>query len=94
MKRLFLLIPVLLLTGCLKDTVPIKQVWPTVPKELLEACPDLKQMDPKVNKLSDIIDVVSDNYALYYDCKVKVDDWIVWYNGQQKYTMENNHEFY
>ena len=84
MKRLVLLIPILLLAGCLSDPVPIKQVWPTVPKELLEACPDLKQVDPKVDKLSDIIDVVSDNYALYYDCKAKVDDWIVWYNGQQK----------
>jgi hypothetical protein len=84
MKKLLLLIPVLLLTGCLNDAVPIKQVWPTVPKELLEACPDLKQMDPKVDKLSDIILVVSDNYAQYYDCKAKVDDWITWYNGQQK----------
>jgi hypothetical protein len=85
MKKIWLLLPVILLTGCLSDSpVPIKQVWPTVPKELLEACPDLKQMDPKVDKLSDIIEVVSDNYSQYYDCKSKVDDWIVWYNGQKK----------
>jgi len=84
MRKLLLLIPVLLLTGCLSDPVPIKQVWPTVPKELLEACPDLKQVDPKVDKLSDIILVVTDNYSQYYDCKAKVDDWIIWYNGQQK----------
>ena len=84
MKKLLLLIPVVMLTGCLNDAVPIKQVWPTVPKELLESCPDLKQVDPKVDKLSDIIVVVTDNYAQYYDCKAKVDDWIIWYNGQQK----------
>ncbi len=84
MKYVLLLAP-LLLTGCLfKEPVPIKQVWPDVPKELLEACPDLKQVDPDKNKLSDIISVVSDNYATYYDCKAKVDDWIVWYNGQKK----------
>lgn len=84
MKYVALLAP-LLLTGCLfKDPVPVKQVWPDVPKELLEACPDLKQMDPDKNKLSDIINVVSDNYATYYDCKAKVDDWILWYNGQKK----------
>ncbi len=84
MKYVILLAP-LLLTGCLfKDPVPVKQVWPDVPKELLEACPDLKQVDPDKNKLSDIINVVSDNYATYYDCKAKVDDWIVWYNGQKK----------
>ena len=84
MRKLLLLIPTIILTGCLKDPVPVKQVWPTVPKELLEACPDLKQVDPKVDKLSDIIEVVTDNYAQYYDCTAKVDDWIIWYNGQQK----------
>ena len=73
-----------MLSGCLSDSVPVKQVWPTVPKELLEACPNLKQVDPNVDKLSNIIEVVSDNYAQFYDCKAKVDDWIVWYNGQQK----------
>jgi len=88
MKYLILLAPILL-TGCLfKDPVPVKQVWPDVPKELLEACPDLKQMDPDKNKLSDIITVVSENYATYYDCKSKVDDWIVWYKGQKKIYEE------
>lgn len=84
MKYLMLLAP-LLLTGCLfKDPVPVKQIWPDVPKELLEACPDLKQLDPETKKLSEIISVVSDNYSTYYDCKAKVDDWITWYNGQKK----------
>ncbi len=84
MKLLIFLAP-FLLTGCLfKQPVPIKQVWPDVPKELLEACPDLKLLDPKTDKLSDIVAVVSDNYSTYYDCKARVDDWIVWYNGQKK----------
>lgn len=84
MKYIILLAPILL-TGCLfKEPIPIKQVWPEAPKELLEACPDLKKLDPKVDKLSDIIDVVSDNYSTYYDCKAKVDDWITWYQGQKK----------
>lgn len=83
MKKLLLLAPVLLLSGCL-SSVPIKQEWPDVPKELLEACPNLKQVDPNTKKLSDIIEVVSDNYAEYYECKSKVDDWIVWYEGQKK----------
>lgn len=84
MRYLALLAP-FLLAGCLfKDPVPVKQVWPDVPKELLEACPDLKNVDPTTKKLSEIIEVVSDNYATYYDCKAKVDDWITWYNGQKK----------
>ena len=62
MKKLLLILPVVFLTGCLfKDPVPVKQVWPDVPKELLEACPNLKLVDPNTSKLSDIIDVVSDN---------------------------------
>jgi len=83
--KLWLLLTPFLLTGCLfKQPVPIKQVWPDVPKELLDACPDLKLVDPKTDKLSDIIGVVSDIYGTYYECKAKVDDWIVWYNGQKK----------
>lgn len=84
MKFLILLAPILL-TGCLfKQPVPIKQIWPDVPKELLEACPDLKLIRPETDKLSDVISTVSDNYSSYYECKAKVDDWILWYNGQKK----------
>jgi hypothetical protein len=83
--RIVILLTSLLLTGCLfNEPLPVKQVWPDVPKELLEACPDLKNIEPNTVKLSEIITVVSENYAQYYDCKAKVDDWIVWYNGQKK----------
>ena len=34
MKKLLLLVPVLLLTGCL--TAPVKRNFPEVPKELME----------------------------------------------------------
>lgn len=83
MKKLLLIVPVIMLAGCF-GSAPIKQSFPGVPEDLLVACPDLKKVDPSVNKLSDIIDVVSDNYAQYYECKSKVDDWITWYNGQKK----------
>ncbi len=83
MKKLALLIAVLVLTGC--QSVPVTPKWPEVPKELLEACPDLKTVDPSNNKLSTIIDTVTDNYSEYYECKSKVDDWITWYKGQQKF---------
>lgn len=83
MKRLALLLPAILLTGCLA-TAPVVPKWPEVPKELLEACPDLKTVDPKNDKLSLIVDTVADNYKEYYECKSKVDDWITWYKSQQK----------
>ena len=83
MKRLVLLLPTILLTGCLA-TAPVVPKCPEVPKELLEACPDLKTVDPKNDKLSAIVDTVADNYSEYYECKSKVDDWVTWYKGQQK----------
>lgn len=82
MKKLLVLIPFLLLVGC-GTPVPVHQAFPEVPKELQEACPDLKRVDPKTDKLSDIVTIVSDNYSQYYDCKAKVDDWIEWYKTQQ-----------
>jgi hypothetical protein len=83
MKRLVLLLPTVLLTGCLA-TAPVVPKWPDVPKELLVACPDLKTVDPANNKISTLIETVADNYKEYYQCKDKVDDWITWYSGQQK----------
>lgn len=83
MKKLTLLLPVFLLTGCLA-TAPVIPKWPDVPKELLESCPDLKTVDPKNDKLSVVIDTVADNYKEYYGCKDKVDDWATWYRGQKK----------
>jgi hypothetical protein len=81
MKRLLLLLPVLLLAGCLVTT-PVKRNFPEVPKELIEACPDLKKTEP-TEKLSEVIKVVIDNYGQYHECKIKVDTWIEWYNTQK-----------
>jgi hypothetical protein len=83
MKKLILLLPIVLLTGCLA-TAPVVPKWPDVPKELLESCPDLKTLDPKNDKLSVIVETVTDNYKQYYECKDSVDSWIMWYKGQQE----------
>ena len=73
MKKLPLLISAILLTGC-ATSVPVVPKWPDVPKELLETCPDLKIVDHTNEKLSTIIDTVTDNYNEYYVCKDKVSD--------------------
>jgi len=80
--RYLVILLVLCLSGC--TAVPVMPNWPDVPKELLEACPDLSTVDANNDKLSTVIEVVSDNYKQYYDCKAKADDWITWYTGQQK----------
>ena len=67
MKKLFIVPLILLLTGCLsKDPVPVKMTFPDVPKDLLEACPGLKEVTPGTTKLSDVLDVVVDNYKQYH----------------------------
>lgn len=81
MRLAFLLAP-LLLSGCLASAPKIPE-FPKVPAELLKTCPDLKEVDPTTTKLSDVIEVVADNYKEYYDCKANVDDWISWYNSQK-----------
>jgi hypothetical protein len=80
MKHL-IVIAVLLISGC--SSVPVAIKFPDVPKDMLVACPDLKQT-PETTKLSEVLPVVVDNYAQYYTCKDNVDSWIDWYNSQKK----------
>jgi len=83
MSKLILLLPIFLLTGCLKS-IPVKMSFPDVPSELKQACPNLKQTDEKETKLSKVVEVVADNYSQYHECKVKVDAWIEWHKQQKQ----------
>jgi hypothetical protein len=83
MKLLTSVLVVLILTGC-ASAVPIAIKFPDVPTELMKECPDLKTVDPASKKLSEILEVVVDNYGLYYDCKATTDDWIEWYKAQKQ----------
>lgn len=83
--RYFILLAAVVLAGCSHSgSGLVKQSWPDVPEDLVQTCPDLAQVDSSTHKLSDLLQTVTDNYSSYYDCKSKVDDWIVWYNGQKK----------
>ena len=76
------LLLVLLLTGC-STTVPVTAKFPEVPNELLQKCPALKQLD-EVVKLSDVAKNITYNYTLHYECVIKYDAWIEWYQSQKK----------
>jgi hypothetical protein len=84
MKRLLVLLPTIVLTGCLATAPQSQLKFPAVPDELKQACPALKQIDPNTTELSDVVSVVSDNYGQYKDCKARVDAWIDWYNQHQQ----------
>jgi hypothetical protein len=88
MKKLLLLIPALLLTGCL-GTAPVKRNFPAVPPEIAVACPELAEAAKETTELSKLLDVVVVNYSTYYECRVKVDAWLQWYKDQKKIFDES-----
>ena len=78
MKYLFL---VLMLVGC-STTVPVTSKFPEPPKYSLQACPQLQTLKDG-SKLSEVATTVTINYSTYYECAVKNDAWIEWYQKQK-----------
>ena len=70
-----------MLSGC-STTVPVTAKFPHVPERLLVKCPQLEKLGNDV-KLSDISKTVNTNYTTYYECAVKHDAFIEWYNIQK-----------
>jgi hypothetical protein len=84
MKKLLVILIVLMMTGCaMFSPAPVKRNFPEVPKELITACPELKQTD-LTSKLSEVLKIVTENYSEYHECKSKVDTWVEWYNSQKQ----------
>lgn len=79
MKYLLL---VLLLAGC-STTVPVTAKFPEAPKYAKDACPQLEKLKDE-SKLSDVAKTVAVNYSSYYECAVKNDAWIEWYEIQKR----------
>jgi hypothetical protein len=71
----------LLMVGC-STTVPVTAKFPEVPERLLQKCPQLEKLENEA-KLSDISKTVTNNYTTYYECAVKDDAWIEWYQKQK-----------
>lgn len=74
---------VLTLAGC-STVVPVKQEFPVAPAILLERCPDLLTIDDGKNSLRDMLKIVIQNYALYYQCAEKTHGWQDWYQEQRR----------
>ena len=70
-----------LLIGC-STTVPVTAKFPEVPERLMKKCPQLEKLENDA-KLSDISKTITINYSTYYECAVKNDGWIEWYNIQK-----------
>jgi hypothetical protein len=71
-----------LITGC-STTVPVTAKFPAVPDILLEKCPQLQTIDDEKVSIIDYTKKVTINYTIYYECAVKNDGWIEWYQTQK-----------
>jgi len=89
-KLFFLVVFVILAflaTGC-STVVPVTAKFPDAPGTVaMSACPQLQKITEDA-KLSDISRTVTVNYGTYYECAVKTDAWIEWYQ-KQKIIFEN-----
>lgn len=70
----------LMLTGCV---APVKREFPAIPPSLENPCSTLLEV-PKTTKLSEVLEVVTENYALYHECQIKNETWLDWYQKQKK----------
>lgn len=80
------LLPLVLLSGCamFNQPVPVTVPFPVAPQDLQTACGDLKRINSATEKLSEVLQVVTDNYTQYYLCAGKSADWAEWYQTQKK----------
>jgi len=71
----------ILMTGC-STVVPVTSKFPDVPERLMVKCPQLEKV-LETPTLSDVTKTITNNYTTYYDCAVKHDAFIEWYNIQK-----------
>jgi hypothetical protein len=80
MKYLILALS-LILSAC--TSIPVTPKFPDKPGEIVStACPNLEKLKDTPT-LSEVSRTVAINYGTYYECAVKVDMWIRWYNEQR-----------
>ena len=76
----YALILMLILAGCQNQ----KQfILPPVPDLLKEPCEELQEIPLETTQLSQVLTVVSKNYAKYHECRAKVEAWNSFYTQYQ-----------
>jgi hypothetical protein len=80
----YLILTFALFVSACTTVVPVKQEFPVAPQVLLERCPDLMQVDDGKNSLREMLKVVIQNYATYYQCAERTHGWQDWYTEQRR----------
>jgi hypothetical protein len=70
-----------LMSGC-STVVPVTVKFPDAPDRIKIRCPQLNPLNEDA-KLSDIAKTITENYTTYYECAVRNDSWIEWYETQK-----------
>ena len=79
----YLIIALVVLLQACSTPVPVTAKFPEPPGRLAtEACPKLQKLGDSP-KLSGVAETVTANYGTYYECAVKTDTWIEWYQIQK-----------
>ena len=81
MNRYLAPLLLILVTGC-STVVPVTVKFPDAPDRIKVKCPQLKTLNEET-KLSDIAKTITENYTTYYECAVRNDAWIEWYETQK-----------
>ena len=71
----------ILMSGC-STVVPVTVKFPDAPDRIKIRRPQLKTLNEEA-KLSDIAKTITENYTTYYECAVRNDAWIEWYETQK-----------
>jgi hypothetical protein len=79
--KLAIVVSLLFMTGCV--ATPVAREFPAAPASLTTACAALADV-PATDKLSVVLATVTQNYAQYRECSIRVDSWNTWYNEQKK----------
>lgn len=76
--KIYAIMLCILLSAC--TTPPVIPKFPQAPVKAgaMEKCPDLKKLQDGA-KLSDVSKTITINYSTYYECALKSDTWIEWY---------------
>ena len=81
--KIFVLALALLLSAC-STLVPVSMTFPEAPgKQAQVTCPNLQKLKDDA-LLSDVSRTITINYSTYYECAVKTDAWIEWYEIQRR----------
>ena len=67
----------ILISGC-STVVPVTAKFPEASSKLQIKCPQLEKLKDEA-KLSEVSKTITMNYSTYYECAVKLDSWIEWY---------------